>query len=208
MLKQVPDISPLEKKLTRMVAMRDMVSSDIFNLEGKIETLDGEVKVLEMVSELFRTLIDKEIQQAVETLKRLQSKGLGVVFEDQEVSVEASVSVKRGKVSVDLATCQDGSEGNAMESYGGSVVTLQSILLRLMVIKRRGLRPCLFLDESISAISEEYAKNMSKFFQTLCRKLGLDMMVITHNAELAEHADKIYRVRKGEGGVFFEEGRK
>ncbi|MBD3262263.1 MAG: hypothetical protein GF334_11475 [Candidatus Altiarchaeales archaeon] len=208
MPKEIPSVSPLEERITRVVTMRDMASSDVDRLGKEVLELEEEIKTLDMVSELFRTLIDKEIQQAVGTLKRLQTKGLGVVFDDQDVAVEADVSVKRGKVSVDLATCEDGSSGDVLEDYGGSIATLQSILLRLMVIRRRGLRSCLFLDESISAVNANYARNMSKFFKTLCSKLDLDMMVITHNESLTEHADKVYRVKKGVKGVSFEEVRK
>lgn len=204
-LKQIPDFSDVEKGLSRLSGMRDLVRGEVSRLEKDIVHWEEEVRILELVSELFRTLIDREIEQAVLTLKRLQSKGLAVVFDDQEVSLDASVSVKRGKVSVDLATCQGGTSGDVLDSYGGSIATLQSILLRLIVLRRRGLRPCLFLDESISAVSSEYARNMSRFFKLLCKKLNLDMLVITLDSELTEHADRVYRVKKGENGAYFEE---
>jgi len=204
-MREIPDISILESKLTRLSTMRDMVESSIESTQEEIIDLEEEVEVLGMVSELFRSLIDREIEQSVVSLKRLQSKGMAVVFDDQEVSVEASVKVQRGKVSVDLETCQGGSHEDVMEAYGGSVATLQSVLLRLMVMMRRRMRLCMFLDESLPAFHPEYARNMSKFFRTLCKKVGLDMMVITQSSELTEFADKVYEVRKGKSGVFFEE---
>lgn len=204
-MKEIPDISRVETRLTSLSAMQRMVKSVITSTEKEISSLEAEVEVLGMVAELFRSLIDKEIEQTVASLKRLQDQGMGMVFPDQEVSVDASINVRRGKVSVDLATCQGESQGPVMDAYGGSVATLQSVLLRLQVIKRRGLRPCLFLDESLAAFDPDYAQNMSKFFQLVCKKMNIDMMVITHSEELCEYADKIYQVRKGKDGVFFED---
>ena len=126
--------------------------------------------------------------------------------------MKAAVDIQRGKVSVDLSTIQkqaDGTitEGEVTSSYGGSVATLQSVLLRIIVVLRRGMRPLLLLDESLGAVAEQYVQNVGKFLSVLCERMDIDVLAVTHNPTLVEAADRAYRIRKVDGAATFKEFR-
>ena len=115
-------------------------------------------------------------------------------------------------MSVDLITVQKQgdivTEGDPTDLYGGSVATLQSVLLRVIVTLRRGLRPVLLLDETLGAIAEHYVPNVGRFLSLLCDRLGMDILVVTHNPTLVENADKAFRIKKVEGRATFNEIRR
>lgn len=171
--------------------------------------LEQEAELLGRVSDVFRSLIDKEILHSVRAVERLLTEGLQTVFDDQDLRVTATVNVVRGKVSVDLKTIQKGSDGSITEgacgdAFGGAVLTVQSILMRVLVLLRRGMRPVLFLDETLPALDNNYAANMGQFLCKLCDKLGLDILLVTHNPILENAAQHAYQIKKTKGVARFE----
>ena len=208
MLTPIPDISLLNTKVTKLVALKENLDDRIVKVSEEIMELESEIELLDQTNELFRQLIDREILDGVKAVEELLSEGLSAVFDDQDLSVTSEVSVSRGKVSVDLITThknEDGVEirGSTNDSFGGAVATVQSILLRIIVMLRRGLRPVLLLDESLPAFDDNYVVNMGKFLSLICDRLGMDILLVTHNPSLVESSDHAYRISKSNGKAVF-----
>ncbi len=204
------NISVLLKEAALADGKRASIRDTISNTEMKITSLESELEVLERVSDLFRVLIDKEVLCNVNTAQDLLTEGLKAVFDDLDLSVRADVEMQRGKVSVDLITVQKDkiqgiTEGSSVEAYGGSIATVQSVLLRIVVLHRRGLRPLLLLDESLAAVAEHYVPRVGRFLAVLAERLNIDILAVTHSSVLVEAADKAYRIQKKDGVATFKE---
>jgi len=78
------------------------------------------------------------------------------------------------------------------------------VLLRIIIILRRGLYPFIGLDESLPAFDDNYVANMGQFLSVLCSRLGMDILLVTHNPELVGTADRAYRIIKKDGAAKFE----
>ena len=203
------NVSSLRSRFDRVVGRRDEVVSRIEDTKTTISTLENEEHLCELVAELFRQMIDAEVNAGVQAVENLLTEGLSAVFADQQISVRSEVKTHRGKVSVDLITTQkqaDGSvsEGSTIDAFGGAVTTVQSVLLRLIVVMRRGLRPVLLLDESLPAFDANYVDNMGKFLRLLCERMGVDILLVTHNPALVEASHKAYRIRRTPKGAKFD----
>ena len=186
MLPEIPQIQPFQSKLDRVVGMRESVQRRLEDTRNEIDQLENQEESLEMVANIFRQLIDNEITEGVQAVEKLLSEGLASVFDDQELWVDANVEVQRGKVSVDLVTKQkqpDGTviEGSSNDAFGGAVMTVQSVLLRIIVLLRRDMRPLLLLDESLPAFDAHYVTNMGRFLSLLCKRVGMDILLVSHN---------------------------
>lgn len=186
----------------------DQVRSTLKGARADVARLSNDAELLDRVSEILRQLVDSEITEGVKAIEALQTEGLRAVFSDQDIRVRADVEVLRGKVSVSLVTVQkkeDGNEveGETLEGFGGAVSTVQSILLRLAIIFRRGLRPVLFLDETLPAFDDKYVHSMAAFLKMLCKRLGVDILLVTHNLSLIEASDRAYRIRWDNGSSTF-----
>jgi len=208
-VQDIPTVTVLRSRLDRALGLRDGVVSRLKTVEDDIDRLENEEALLDLVAGLLRQLIDQEVTVGVEAVEKLQTEGLQSVFDDQDLSVKANVEVQRGKVSVDLLTAQKHPggievEGLSNDAFGGAVATVQSILLRVIIILRRGLRPVLLLDESLPAFDGNYVANMGRFLSILCERLGLDILLVTHNPALVEAADRAYRIVKKNGAATFE----
>lgn len=187
---------------------RDAAAARLTKAAAEVSRLEGEEEVADLSGGVLRTLIDDEVTLSVKAVEDLLTDGLRAVFEDQDLSVRADVDVQRGKVSVDLVTVQrqaDGTvtEGLSRDAFGGAVTTVQSVLLRTIVIVRRGMRPVMFLDESLPAFDANYVGNMGAFLRSLCAKLGMDILLVSHNPAMVEAADRAYRIVKTDGRATF-----
>jgi len=205
-------IPALRSRLDRVLGVRDGVATRLQSTETEIARLEKEEQLLDMVSNLFRTLIDTEVTEGVKAVEQLLTEGLQAVFDDQDLSVRSEVSIKKGKVSVDFITVQrhpDGSvtEGLSREAFGGAVTTVQSVLLRILVVLRRGMRPLLLLDESLPAFDPNYVHNMGRFIQLLCKRLQVDLLLVTHNPALVEASNVGYEIQKRGGAAQFRKTR-
>lgn len=203
-------LASLLKDAALVEGRRGAVQTQIKNISDKISLLEEDLRILDLVSDLFRVLIDKEVLDNVRAAQDLLSEGLRAIFDDLDISVRADVDVQRGKVSVDLMTIQHDknqgtTEGSSIDAYGGSISTVQSVLLRIVVIHRRGLRPLLLLDESLAAVAEHYVPRVGRFLSTLASRLHMDILAVTHSSVLVESADKAYRIQKKDGTATFKE---
>jgi len=199
----VPAITPLRSKLERVKGVRDGEQLRLSTLQKAIKKLEEDEELLSLVSALLRSLIDKEVEAGKQVIERLQTEALQAVFDDQDISLRAELSIQRNKVAVELVTVQkqeDGTvnQGISSDAFGGAVTTVESVLMRIVVILRRELRRILLLDESLPAFDPNYVTNMAKFLSLLCAKLGLDILLISHNPVLIEGSDSaLTLVKKG-----------
>ena len=195
--------------MDKVSGKREAIQGRLQDVLSKIKALEAQEEVLQLVSNVIRSLIDSEINDSVQAVEKLQSEGLRTVFDDQDISVSASVETQRGKISVELVTSQklqDGTliEGVSNDAFGGAVTTVQSVLMRIIVILRRDMRPLLLLDESLPAFDSNYVSNMAEFLRTLSDRLGLDILLVSHNPSLVDGAHKAYHIKKAGGAARFE----
>jgi len=205
-------IADLRKRFAQAQGRRDETARRLVGVRKEIKELEAEDELLDLVAGLFRTLIDKEVTDNAQAVERLLTEGLQAVFEDMDLRVKSNIEVQRGKVAVDLITVQkqaDGTvtEGDSTDVYGGSVSTVESVLLRIIVTIRRGMKPLLLLDESLGAVADHYVPKVGQFLSLLCERLDMDVLAVTHNPTLVEAADKAYRIRKVDGAATFREVR-
>ena len=208
-MQPLPPIDSLRQQVDHLIGARDTVVRQVKETRGAIQKLEGEGELLALVQGALRTLIDREVTVGVQAVEKLLTEGLQTVFTDQDLSVESEVTVSRGKVSVDLLTVHtrpDGTiiKGLSSDAFGGAVATVESVLLRIIVMRRRGLRHILLLDESLPAFDSNYVHNMGEFLALVCERLGIDLLLVTHNPAMVEAAKRAYRIVRTKTGARFE----
>lgn len=198
-MKPVPDLTSLRATVEKAKTLRSVLEERIEENKTQVQELQNEEELLDLVGNLIRQLIDVEVTDGVKAVEKLQTEGLQEIFHDQKLSVRAEVGEERGKVSVTLLTGRerkDGSvvEGTADQSFGGSVLTMQSVLMRITVIFRRQMRPLLLLDETLSAVANKYVDRAARFLSTLSKRLDLDILLISHDEALVSASTNAYYV--------------
>lgn len=206
----LPDLSAVHAATNKALGLRAAVDLQIEENNRRLRDLANEEELLGLVATLLKQLIDAEVTDGVKAVERLQTEGLAEIFHDQNMSVRADVGEMRGRVAVTLTTqrsLENGSvvEGEADQSFGGSILTMQSILLRITVIFRRNLRPLLLLDETLAAVAQKYVDRAARFLSSLCKNLGIDILLISHDDALVGAADRSYHVTYAKDQARFRE---
>lgn len=207
------DLNSLKSSLDRSLALRDASRSRLKTIQQDIKLLESEIVLLDGVQALLQKFIDQEVNIGVQAVTQLLTEGLQAIFNDQDIVVKSEVVIEKGKVAVNLITHQTPVgdtqvvEGDSNDSFGGSVSTVQSVLLRVILVFRRGLRPVLLLDETLGAFDPNYVVNTGTFLNTLCKRLGMDILDVTHSTPLIETANKAYRIRRVDSAAVFTEAR-
>lgn len=79
--------------------------------------------------------------------------------------------------------------------HGKSLQDIVAVILRIVLIKLDNRsRKIVILDEPLSGLEIERQKIASKFLYEISEKFGIQLLVVTHSAELTEHATKEIRV--------------
>lgn len=187
-------VEALAQEHVRALALRDAAWERVKAGEGRVASLRAEEVVASEAHAFLVALSDKEVSDSAESAQALVGDGVAVVFDDQNLRVQADAARSRGHASINLITEHDGVRGKAADLFGGSIATVEAVLLRMLVVMRRNLRPFLVFDETLAPLDERYAGNLADVFSNLCVRLNFDMLAITHSQALYDAAPAAYKI--------------
>jgi DNA repair exonuclease SbcCD ATPase subunit len=193
----------LQTKVDRLDGFYQALKRQEDSINKEIESLKEEMDLLVKTGQVLKHLLDTMVKEDVQPMANLVSYGLKTVFDDQNLSFKPVIDRKNDKVHVQLLTLNDGLEGE-FGSFGGSVAVLESFLLRIICMLKLDLARVILLDECFAAVSEEYIQNTSKLVNELCKKLGLDILLVTQNPDFTNYANRVYKAKKTPDGLILE----
>lgn len=188
-------------RVNELKGARSALEKSLENLRQEIDDLAAQGVLLTKTVELFHHLLDRLIYSGVESISEIVSEGLRAIFHDQEISFKGEISTKRNLTHVDFKTVQGGVEGPALEAFGGGVSSVESLILRLLVILKTGLARFVMLDESLAALSEQYDEAAATFIKQMCEQLDMDLLLITHKPQYLHYADTAYQAEAQADGT-------
>lgn len=99
-----------------------------------------------------------------------------------------------------------GTEVDPITAKGGGVVEVTAVLLRviLLYLNRHRLRQILVLDENLSHLALEYVPAMAELLRRLTDKLGIQIILISHQRGFIDAADTVVRMSKIKGKTHIE----
>ena len=136
---------------------------------------------------------------SISTIEHLVGKGLKTIFE-APFDFKIRTTTKRGNLQYEMFLVENGEERSIINSYGGGVIAVISILLRIItvLIVEPSLKRVLVLDESLAQLSKQYVPNAAQFFKQLGKDLGFKIIMVSHDPTFIEYADKVYEITKGD----------
>lgn len=174
-------------------------------LQGEVAELGELIEDLDRVTVLLNSLGEERQLKAQATIEELVTRGLQTIF-DSTLSFHIVQTVKGKSAHVEFVVRttvgNEVIETPIMEARGGGLAAVVGFLLRLVVLLlTRGTKTesVLVLDESFSHVSAEYLPNVSEFLREIVDKTGVQVIMVTHQDELVENADKVYRFTNESG---------
>lgn len=198
----------LKERYLRINTLYESEKKRFGKLDNEVALLENDFDVKTQALVVLDFLVEEEIKEGVNSYVSLLEEGLSAIFPEQTIKQQAEITKIRNKIAVRLKTVIVGDdgievEGEGLETFGGAISTVQSLLLRICLILKKGLRPLLILDETFPAVDESRIDLLVAFLKSLCERLEMDILCITHNSLLAENAENAYQIYSTKEGAKF-----
>lgn len=173
------------------------------NFENTKKELDKEIKYEDLLTKvilLFQKTATYAREQSKRQIEDLVTRCLQFIFEtDIEFLIE--LSEKRSVPNAEFYVRSNYDEGYSIITKpelerGGGVVDIISIALRIAFIQlhKPVLQGPIILDEPGKHVSEDYIFNLGDFLSKSSSLFKRQIIMVTHNAHLAQICDKSYSV--------------
>ncbi len=158
------------------------------------------------VSEFARAQLKARIEETVTAALQAVFVRDDITFEIEMRTINNQPAANWNVVSYYGSAGKDGDDittvsGSPEDARGGGVSDVVSLALRLALLELARPRPLgpILLDEVGKHVSRNYAPNVAAFLKQYAEKTGRQIILITHDPNLAEVADVSYRVSQENG---------
>lgn len=163
---------------------------------------EAQLGIFGMVQVLLQKTSDYARQQVKTRVEDVVSEALNVVFGgNHRFMIDLTL---RGNQPIAEYYLNDGSTITKLEKpdydRGGGKVDIIALALRLAVGEMEGINGPLFLDEVGKHVSKEYAPAVAYFLKEYSSSFDRQIILITHNADLAEIGEISLSVKRSTNG--------
>lgn len=165
--------------------------------ENKLLGLKEKVTYLHISKKILQEVVERVSKDNLEKVESFVNRALTLIFPDLSLSFKIEQDVKRGNNTYSFAVYQ-GSIKGSIHSFGGGVIAVIAVVLKILfnIITKRF--PLLALDETLSFLAVNYIPAMSDFLKTVSKEFGIPIILVTHQPQFASAADFCYIIDKAE----------
>jgi len=195
--------------LERKKGEKAKLEQELMETRSNLRRLKREQEICDKVLLIFKEVGLRIQNQLTFHISNITSLALQSVF-SEPYDLKMEFVERHNKSECDLYFERDGERVKPMDESGGGVVDVASFALRVALwsMQKPRTRPVLILDEPFKNLSSGYLGNASEMLKELVDRLGLQIILVTHEEELIETSDKIFRVGIRKGKSFVDENKK
>jgi hypothetical protein len=195
-------IQQLRNKLEQKKGQRGILLSQQQSTQDKIIYHTKQVEFANK-AQLIIQYVAKQTQQELEFhISNLVSMALESIFPNP-YEFKLEFVIRRNKTEADLWFVKNGERVNPLMAAGGGVVDVAAFALRIALwsLGNPKSRNIIILDEPFRFLSNDLQPKASLLLKELSDKLNLQILMITHNQNLVEAADKVFNINIDNKGV-------
>ncbi len=183
----------LNDKIVGAAANRQLYAQQAKESGDRIKKLQETTKALEEAQAFLIKVAQDTQNQLRFHIQDIVQMALDICFpEEYEFKVE--FDIKNGRTVAELFFLKNGVKVNPIDAAGGGVVDVASFALRIAAWALSTTRPVIVLDEPFRFLSKDLQPKAGSILQALAAKLGLQFILVTHNADLVDSADRVFEV--------------
>jgi len=180
-------------KTTLLEGIYNSKKDNLSKLQVEVKGLEEEQDLLTKTEKLLKFLTDKAAKNDLAKMDKLITYGLNKVFTDRDITFKSELVPYGKKLKIELKTFYKDNEVSS--DTLGSVSVVESFLLRLLCVAKLKKAKLLLLDETFAAVDSAYIFNVSTLLYELSKKMGIDILLVTHNAGFEESVDNSFRIK-------------
>ena len=190
-------ISDLRNLLEQQKGGRQHVLDDLDATTERLKDHRRDLIRHEQAREVIRAVALLTQQQLQVHIGDVTTLALEAVYDDP-YQLQADFCQRRNKTECDLFFTRGGERVDPLDASGGGAVDVAAFALRVASwsMRRPRSRALLVFDEPLKHLSSDKMPLAGEMLKQISARLGLQMLIVTHSEELAEAADRTFRVTK------------
>jgi DNA repair protein SbcC/Rad50 len=189
-------------KLSHFEGRRQALTESRDELGVKMERLEGELNNILEAQTILQMVAQKTQEELKYHIESIVSMALDAVF-PEPYEFEVSFEIKANRTVAECWFVRDGQRVDPMNATGGGAVDIASFALRVvfwsLLYKSKKIRPLLVLDEPFRFVSRDLQQKAGMMMKELSDKLGVQFIMVTHNKDLIDAADRVHEVSLKDG---------
>ena len=189
-------ITDLKTQINIQKNSNSNTNSKIQQLNSNIEQSQNNLRLGIQAIDFIEKCANHERSIVKDRVEAVISDALKQIY-GNEYSINFDYSMKRNKTSVDIYLTKHTKIGDVVrkqDGFGGGVSDVISLPLKLLVL-------IALKDNAKVLIADEPGKHMDQridkfgyFLKQVSSKLGVQLIILTHHASLAQFADTVYQI--------------
>jgi DNA repair exonuclease SbcCD ATPase subunit len=194
-------VSEIQSRIQYYTGVISQLNTQADGLRTKIESEEQEITDLEEARRVLFVVTQIAQLAAKDKVESLVTAAIRAVY-DRDFKFKLLFKKYRGKSVAKAVVEEEGNEYNARDDLGGGMVDIISFALRLVMWSMRPdrTRSTIVLDEPLKFIGQgELMERAAAFVKTISSRLGIQFIILTHDHQLAEIADRAWAVTHRNG---------
>ena len=197
-----------KSQLDMLKSQHERTVEDFANVSKELKDLITKEHNYELAVELMKKLVEGMSRGQINHLESLINSALSTIFFDRQYTVELVVTELRNTNNLQIILNEVLDDGSViktkLEDNGYGVKSIIGFILQVYFIIYYKQYPILFLDEAFTQLSKQYLPYLKSLINDLASKYGFTFVLVTHDRDLMELADRTYLVEKGEVSLYNE----
>ena len=187
----------LQKQIDKLIGQKQYLQKQQNQLEEKQGELSQNILEIAQARAIIKEVALLTQRQFQIKISHIVSLALQTVF-GESYSFQMEFIEKRGKTEVEFWLVENGEKYNPIDCNGGGIIDIICLALKIAIWNLSNEVPAvLIFDEPLKFLSEKYPELAGQILNELSKQLKFQVIMITHNRQLAESAaDKTFVVAK------------
>lgn len=183
--------SKLNKAITKQELLQkqlDDTKQALIKAQSNLETVEKAQVFLQTVAKNTQDKLRYHIEDIVQL-------ALDTCFPGQ-YDFDVEFEIKRGRTETVLSFVKDGEKVNPLDAAGGGAADLAAFALRIAAWTLGHSDNTIILDEPFRFLSKDLQPKAGEIMKRLSEKLGLQFIMVTHNPDIIEVSDRVFKVAR------------
>lgn len=194
-------------EINSQLAVKNMLQKQLDGLSLQVSQLQSKLSDNEEAAIVVGAVEKAQQDQLKQKLEKLVSYALSVIFEKQYKFVVDFDQRGQQSEATFMIIDELGNAQNVKEAHGGGIIVIVAYILRAIVMMsaQPKLMPIMIDDEPFAQVSADFRPRLVDFLQRFAESSGVQLVMVTHNHDLAEIGDKKYRFKLVNGKTLVDE---
>jgi len=179
-----------KEELKKLKESKKALLSQYADLKEKIQIENIAINIIEMLK-------NYKLEYKKDIILDIINSALKDIFQDNiEINIEQEV--KKTGIKYNIVFYQNGVQiaknEELLESNGGGVLSVISVLFKILIGFFYSGNKFFIFDESFAQVSPEYRERLSKFLRKFAQHYDFTIILVAQTSDLSEHAHISYKV--------------